>query len=1134
MTHPRGLLFLLLLAVSSVVAGASAHATTGVRVQRVITPDAAARLRARGLPVRAGVMTPDELAGVRARQRASHAFPHVLAAPGLDWSANASRRTGWSRPVRDPRSARLRHAEATDLGPPDTLRVAILRVDFLTDRGGSASSGDGHFDLTDDTTSPPIDRAPRNRQYFEKQAEALARYYDVQTYGRVVVQPDVWPRSQNGAYSATDMADFGPWSFGQGIYRAAVDMFRTMLFAADSQSIALGDRIPWDRYDRIVIIHAGSDLQSDVQQDSKEDIPSFTIGVSDTDVVIFPDSTTRAIDRASFVPETITQDLPRSFYGTINGVLAHECGHLFFGFFDVYDIEQGFSVVGQWSLMDSGNQVFAHVFLPDGTDVPVIGLLPPSIDPLQRGWATDAIQRWPLDWGVEDTLRSSERHPDIRRLDLSGDEYLLLENRYLSPADSVQLDQDSTTRVIMGPKAPDRFEYDALLDGGGVLVWHVDESVIPLEFAFPLDTALRVNPDYGINTNYSRLGLSVVEADGLNDLGDPSSIFYGLTSRFDPFYVGNNTVLSDSTAPSLIPHIGTRTHMRVDFLDTLSATMRVRASRDWALPGWPRKEPFPLGGAELLAVDTDGDLMPEIAWAGGTRDSSDSSDVFVMKLDGTNHLGQTPPRLAHLDRRPDPRMAAIAAPGVGAPGALFAVVTREAFPGDTAAGWLHVFDAAGLEHGGFPVKVGSNATPPVIAGSYPNAAVFVGQSDRRVHAYALTDGLPIMASDALPDDISGTLAVRIDAVGPDAPAPGQPPSLIGAFAAGSRDGNVLLSTFCFGVCPALPGPGGGWLKRVRNGAGFEPEFLWIPFGGSGTAAAPPCASTYSLVVRDTDRLYAFCENGDPLPGWGRAFPDSLAPGLGAGDPDGDGYPEVLVQTVRSGVAFVNATGGPSPGWPKRPTDEDLPSAAPALAADVDGDGRSEVVTMNASGTISALTATGREAPGWPLASGAGAAGGPVLADLDGDGALELIAPDHVDRLWAYSIGAPARSGPSVAWPMLGGDPGRTCALPAARTSVARAASSGPLVKGTLVAYPNPARFKPVTFAYQLTEPARVDFRVLDTSGHEVASFARDGVQADNLVTWDPGALPAGLYLVQVRVHSQGHEYHQTLQVGLLR
>ena len=88
--------------------------------------------------------------------------------------------------------------------------------------------------------------------------------------------------------------------------------------------------------------------------------------------------------------------------------------------------------------------------------------------------------------------------------------------------------------------------------------------------------------------------------------------------------------------------------------------------------------------------------------------------------------------------------------------------------------------------------------------------------------------------------------------------------------------------------------------------------------------------------------------------------------------------------------------------------------------------------------------------------------------------------------------------------------------------------------GSLKAYPNPARRSPVSFAYQLTEPAEVDFRILDSSGHEVASFSRAGIQADNLVVWDPGRLPAGLYIAQLRFHGSRGERRENVPVAVLR
>jgi hypothetical protein len=74
----------------------------------------------------------------------------------------------------------------------------------------------------------------------------------------------------------------------------------------------------------------------------------------------------------------------------------------------------------------------------------------------------------------------------------------------------------------------------------------------------------------------------------------------------------------------------------------------------------------------------------------------------------------------------------------------------------------------------------------------------------------------------------------------------------------------------------------------------------------------------------------------------------------------------------------------------------------------------------------------------------------------------------------------------------------------------------------------------VAFSYVLTEPAEVEFRIVDTSGHEVAAFSRSGRQSDNLEVWDPGALPAGLYMARIRFQTSGREQVEVIPVGLLR
>jgi len=152
------------------------------------------------------------------------------------------------------------------------------------------------------------------------------------------------------------------------------------------------------------------------------------------------------------------------------------------------------------------------------------------------------------------------------------------------------------------------------------------------------------------------------------------------------------------------------------------------------------------------------------------------------------------------------------------------------------------------------------------------------------------------------------------------------------------------------------------------------------------------------------------------------------------------------------------TGAPSPGWPEPTSRDVLPSRAGPITADVDGDARPEIVSVDGGGIVTALRPDGRQPDGWPLATGSGALGSAVAADLDGDGRVELVIPDRVvpdsvkfvlngrfGSLYAFSLPGSSSGGPAsaFAWPMLGGDPGRTGALPASRTVTAPAATAGP-------------------------------------------------------------------------------------------
>lgn len=214
--------------------------------------------------------------------------------------------------------------------------------------------------------------------------------------------------------------------------------------------------------------------------------------------------------------------------------------------------------------------------------------------------------------------------------------------------------------------------------------------------------------------------------------------------------------------------------------------------------------------------------------------------------------------------------------------------------------------------------------------------------------------------------------------------------------------------------------------------------------GTGWCWDRPSCAPLGVTHAVAEAVYAFDRFGNPLPGW----PVSLASteyALGSpalADLDADSDAEVVFNTLQKveppnapqgWVHVVEGDGTAVAGWPRQPstpatcdTQVHYGTGASPIVADLDGDGglevalpsNWEVVVWRASGEQITRDDACPEPPGaWILATD-----GPVaavgLGDIDGDGAADLVASGFNAagtsgrlNVWSFDTGAVGASGP---------------------------------------------------------------------------------------------------------------------------
>ncbi len=1015
-------------------------------------------------------------------------------------------------------------------GAPDTtvLNVALLRVDFAADRKGDLTTGDGRMMRENpDPDGIFIDPAPHDEAYFQSHLTAVHRYWSSMSYGRIAILGDVFPRNQEfGAYTLSDMADYGPENENEFFsLEGLTRFFQDCLRGADADSA-----IVWDDYDVLFIVHAGSDWQNDVVGNSPFDLPTFSITLSDSDVVVADTGDT--LTTGIVFPETSSQD---GFLVALNGVIAHETGHQL-GLFDIYNVETFAPTVSYYDLMDSGNLASVLIEGPTGQLKEVIGVLPTSpgawsrwlvlfrfgMDPPLLKEDVSRVRLRAIQSRVDESLLPANTYK-WARLPISDAEYFLLENRAddLDGRDAegffnTALDQDDSTGVVLGPIDATTDEishnYDLLLDPG-LVIWHVDERQVLANFA----------QGRGINVFYDKRGVTIEEADGIVDIGSPFSEFFLGTDK-ETFHADNNANFSPTTRPSSDSNLKSPSNISVLNIGPRDTTMVMDVSFSSKPRGWPmRVAPYgAAGAASVVSAPVNGGEEAEIVALGDSTlsvfqfdDRDGDGEVDVV---GNWPAPQTGSRLRGLP---------LVAPAVGA------FRTGEtAIVAVTDSGGIYCWDGNGdpfanADENGLlfdlaPTRCAWPAIPADLDGDGLDELYFATE-DGFFHGFRMSGAGP-------------------QQIFPPRPLPNTPPdsaeTFLPALAFGDLDGDELLDgivafvdedsvhVHVFDVSGrrslrrALPLPASSGARRAFVSlADFDRN--------------PENNNLEVLVATDRGAVFSLDRQGDPLPGWPIALPPDIGGPAAFGDVDGDGLLEAVIASAGHRLDVLNYNATPVPGWPRFAALADHPGGGagpvpgPAVA-DVDGDGRQDVLCGFADFTIRAFDGGGREIAGFPLVTGAAVRSTPAVVDANGDGRLELFAASTDGFVYARTLAGFA-SETNPAWGMVGAGPKLHGSFDERRLPE-RGADSGSLVRGPVTIYPNPAfsNHESIAIRYtlggDLAEASEVEISLYNLAGELVERIpGTTFANTENVARVSTKRLASGAYFCTLRARSGERE-----------
>jgi M6 family metalloprotease-like protein len=839
------------------------------------------------------------------------------------------------------------------------IKICALRVDFQPDQN-LLTTGDGLF-LFDSSQVNfyTVDPPPHNRSYFQDQILSVDNYFQSASKGIIQVNGTVFPREQNGAYRLPhDMGYYNPNTTADENNRQLAQLFIDALSAADQDAdIHFGD------FDLVTIFHAGVGKDIDFGYDATpQDLPSlylnsdfFSAALDTVFNGIAVDEGVTKIDRGMILPETESQE---GVEVAITGIFASNIGN-YLGLYDLFSPSTQKSGIGRFGLMDVG------LFNLYG----LVPAIPCAYSRKLLGWDTAEILSDPRDTvNVNRFNGTGSSGTTLYQIPINNDEYYLIEYR---GDNSVRIDSLYAVLAESRPVLPTYLEvlktyypeaievsdstgvllkikdYDWGLPGAGILIWHIDESVITAKADLN-----------AINDDRDNRGVDLEEADGSQDIGYEYTILEpGYQSEqgtwLDFWFSGNpaplyrNEFSPGSTPNTLTNRVFANSHIT---LNNFSANGENRMSfsfrRDYFETGFP----IDLNGLNSAGAFTDLLSVPCTGFAGPlVFTTDDSGRVSAFTAGGTGMLAADRHVVAEMLRRELPSISFADQNGDQQADLLLACTKSGLVQGFT----LEDLNGDLLLDTLFSRRIDQNfTTPPVV--QYPY--FYIGLQNNQVYRFTLSGVVDsIYYFNRSVNGLTVISAAELIISSSTADWQSFPPAVLDLNSDGRLD--QLFFENPAKIIIELQG-----LSGAVNEVELPGPAIAAPSFGDADADG-----FYEIFFNLADRVYGLHYNGAALTN----FP--IQPALLAGehlqgtpllfDADGDQHTDIVTCTSLGQILAFNLQGRLLPGFPLSAGGN--PAGSP-LAVDYDADDQVELFLSTTSGNVFAwqLEATAADKIWW--------------------------------------------------------------------------------------------------------------------------------------------------------------------------